>query len=121
MKPKAYYPYLMRLVVVLAISLVFAFLFNEITYRMQKERTDRAPKTIQLVIPEGTAAQVEAGQDPTSIPSEMVFVTGDVLEVVNEDKVPHQLGRIWVPPGSTGRLVMEKADKLAYSCSFQTH
>ena len=44
---------------------------------------------------------------------------GDVLEVENRDNVSHQLGPIWVPPGSTGSLVMERANNFAYSCSFQ--
>jgi hypothetical protein len=120
MKAKVYKAYLLRLGIIGVISIVFALAFNEITYRLQKDHTDRAPHTIQLVIPDGTARLIEAGQNPVSIPEEMVFVTGDVLEVVNMDSAPHQLGPIWVPPGSTGRLVMEKAEKLAYTCSFQT-
>jgi hypothetical protein len=120
MKTQHLKPYLLRLVVVIVISIAFALIFNEISYRTQKDHADRAPHTVRLVIPPGTAVLVEAGQNPASIPSEMSFVTGDVLEVVNEDSAPHQLGPIWVPPGTTGRLVMEKADKLAYSCSFQT-
>lgn len=119
MKAKVYKAYLLRLGIIVVISIVFALAFNEITYRLQKDQADRAPGTIQLVIPEGSAKLVEAGQNPVSIPEEMVFVTGDVLEVVNMDSAPHQLGPIWVPPGTTGRLVMEKAEKLAYTCSFQ--
>lgn len=119
MKARIYKAYLVRLAVILLISTLFALAFNEITYLLQKDRTDRAPGTILLVIPDGTAALVEAGQDPVSIPDEMVFVSGDVLEVLNIDSQPHQLGPIWVPPGSTGRLVMDKVEKLSYSCSFQ--
>ncbi len=119
MKAKVYKAYLLRLGIIGVISIIFALAFNEITYRLQKDQADRAPGTIQLVIPDGAAKLVEAGQNPVSIPEEMVFVTGDVLEVVNMDSAPHQLGPIWVPPGATGRLVMEKAEKLAYTCSFQ--
>jgi hypothetical protein len=113
-------PYWIRLGIVLLISLVGVAIFNEVTYRLQKDDYDRSPKTIQLVIPEGTAARVTQGQDVPSIPSEMIFVIGDKLEVVNQDVVSHQLGPIWVPPGTTGSLVMETAAKLAYSCSFQS-
>lgn len=113
-------PYFIRAGIILVVSLVFALLFNEVTYLLQKDPTDRAPRTIELVIPFGTAERVEAGERTPSIPAEMVFVVGDVLEVKNEDTVSHQLGPIWVPPGSTGRLVMENADRLSYSCSFQT-
>lgn len=119
-KQSRFRPYLVRLLLVSAISLVFVTAFNEISYLIQKDKHDRAPQTIQLIIPAGTSQRVEAGEDVPDIPPEMVFVLGDVLEVKNEDSVPHQIGPIWVPPASTGRLVMEQADKLSYSCSFQT-
>lgn len=112
--------YLVRLGIVLVISALFVGLFNEVSFLLQKDKYDRAPETIQLVIPAGTAKMVEDGKDIVSIPDEMVFVIGDTLEVTNNDNVSHQLGPIWVPPDSTGRLVMEQVDKLAYSCSFQT-
>jgi hypothetical protein len=118
-KPSVVRPYLNRLAIVLGIALAFALAFNEISYFIQKDRNDRAPKTIQLIIPAGTAARVEQGEAVPSIPSEMSFVTGDVLEVVNQDSVPHQLGPVWVPPGTTGKLAMEKAANVAYTCSFQ--
>ena len=113
-------PYINRLIIVTVLSTIFVALFNEGTYLLQKNRYDRAPETIQLLIPEGTAEKVESGESVPSIPAEMVFVIGDVLEVKNEDNVNHQLGPIWVPPGATGKLVMERAENLAYSCSFQT-
>ena len=120
MNKEALRPYLIRLAIIFALSLVIVIVFNEVSYAMQKDQHDRAPKTVQLVIPEGAAKGVEAGQDPVTLPDEMVFVIGDVLEVINEDSVNHQLGPIWVPPGTTGSLVMENIGKLAYSCSFST-
>lgn len=119
-KPSRFKPYLVRLAIVLTISAIIVGLFNEVSFLLQKDKYDRAPETIQIVIPAGTAEKVEAGENVVSIPNEMVFVIGDVLEVQNQDGVNHQLGPIWVPPGATGRLVMEEIDKLAYSCSFQT-
>ena len=112
-------PYLIRLGIVSMISLVIVLIVTEGAYLLQKDKKDRAPQTIQLVIPPGTAQRVAQGEPVPDIPSEMSFVVGDVLEVKNEDSQPHQLGPIWVPPGSTGSLVMEQADNLAYSCSFQ--
>jgi hypothetical protein len=106
--------------IALAISVVFAVAFNEVSYLLQKDQYDRAPKTIELVIPPGTADQVDAGQEVTSIPEEMVFVLGDVLEVVNHDSVSHQLGPVWVPPGAKGTMVMDIAREVSYSCSFST-
>ena len=113
-----YKPYFVRLLLILGLALFFVLTVNEVFFLIQKDSNDRAPQTMQLVIPEGTANLVEQGQAAPSIPEEMVFVVGDVLEVVNEDTVDHQLGPIWVPPGSTGSLQLEDANKYAYSCSF---
>ena len=113
-------PYIIRLLIVLAISIVFVVIFNEVSYLLQKDKYDRAPETVTLTIPDGTYEKVEAGEEVLSIPDQMVFVVGDTLIVKNNDRVSHQLGPIWVPPNSTGSLNMEKVDKLAYSCSFQT-
>ena len=119
-KRKSFRPYINRLVIVFLISVALATLFNEGAYYLQKEKYDRAPQTIELKIPAGTAARVEAGEDVPAIPQEMVFVLGDTLQVTNQDSVSHQLGPVWVPAGGTASLVMKQADKFAYSCSFAT-
>lgn len=119
-KDSKFKPYLKRLLIVAALCVVLVIAFNEITFLLQKDEYDRAPQTVTLVIPPGTAERVESGEDVPSIPDEMVFVLGDVLEIKNEDTVSHQLGPIWVPAGSTGSLVMEQAENYAFSCSFQT-
>ncbi len=120
MNKRALRPYLIRLGVIFALSLLIVIAFNEISYLLLKDQNDRAPETIHLVIPAGAAASVEAGQAPIDLTDEMVFVVGDVLEVVNQDITSHQLGPIWVPAGATSRLVMENVGKFAYSCSFST-
>jgi len=111
-------PYISRLLVTVLVAFILVFLINEGFYYFQKEKTDRAPETVQLVIPEGAAARVALGEPVPSIPEDMVFVVGDVLEVRNEDVTDHQLGPIWVPAGTTGSLVLEDANKYSYSCSF---
>lgn len=111
-------PYVIRFLIVAAASLVFVVAFNEFSYLTQREAYDRAPETVELVIPAGTAERIERGESVPAIPQEMVFVLGDVLEVKNEDDVPHQLGPVWVPPGTTGKLVMEQSEKLSIQCSF---
>lgn len=113
-------PYINRLIIVFIISVVLVTIFNEGAYMLQKEKYDRAPQTVNLTIPAGTAARVEAGEDVPSIPQEMVFVLGDTLQVTNNDEVSHQLGPVWVPAGGVASLVMKQADKFAYSCSFAT-
>lgn len=113
-------PYIIRFIISALISVVVAGLINEGAYLFQKEKYDRPPKTIQLVVPNGTADQLAAGESIKSIPENMVFVAGDVLEVKNEDSVAHQLGPVWVPAGATGRLDLNDPNKYAYSCSFTT-
>lgn len=117
MKPE-YRPYLIRLIVVILISLVAMVVIMEGAYLLQKNETDRAPKTVQIVIPPGASQRVADGEQLDVLPANTVFVIGDVLEVVNQDDTDHQLGPIWVPPGSTGRIVLEEANKFSYSCSF---
>lgn len=111
-------PYLIRLFVVFLISLAVVVAISEGAHFLQNDQNDRAPKTVQLVIPSGTADRIAAGESAPGIPQDMVFVLGDVLEVKNEDKVPHQLGPVWVPPGATGSLVLENANKYSFTCSF---
>ena len=113
-------PYFIRMLVTALISAVAVAAFNEGAYLIQKEKYDRPPKTIQLVIPAGTAVRLAAGESVNSIPEKMVFVMGDVLEVKNEDSVAHQLGPVWVPAGATGQLALNQPNKYAYSCSFST-
>lgn len=120
MKASELRPYLIRLGIVITISLVFALVFNEITYMISKDPNDRAPKTITLVIPAGTAARIESGNELRIFPDEMTFVVGDILEVVNEDSEPHQMGPVFVPPGATGSMVLNQAEKTTVDCSFQS-
>ena len=93
---------------------------SEVAFYFLKENTDREPEQIELVIPAGTADKVAAGEPIPSIPYEMTFVLGDTLIVNNEDTVDHQLGPLWIPPRSKASLVLDAAERYAYSCSFQT-
>ena len=113
-------PYVMRFLVTTLVAVALAALINEGAYLFQKEKYDRPPKTIQLIVPPGTAKRLAAGESIASIPEKMIFVAGDVLEVKNEDSVAHQLGPIWVPAGATGRLELNDPNKYTYSCSFTT-
>lgn len=117
MKPE-YRPYIRRLVLIFLISLAAMLLIVEGAFYIQRDNTDRAPSTIEIVIPEGTAERVAVGDEVVSLPAGMVFVLGDVLEVINQDVVDHQLGPIWVPPGSSGRVKLEEANEYSYTCSF---
>lgn len=116
--PKSFRPYLIRFGVVLLIAVVFVALFNEAMYFLQRDERDRPPKTIELVIPKGTAERIMEGATDVAVPEGMTFVIGDVLLVRNEDVVDHQLGPLWIPAGRSASLRFDTAEKLAYQCSF---
>jgi len=115
---RAFLPYLKRFGVVFLLAAVFVGLFNEAMYFLQRDERDRPPKTIELVIPKGTAEQIAQGAEEVAIPEGMTFVIGDVLLVRNEDVVDHQLGPLWIPAGRSASLRFDTADKMAYQCSF---
>jgi hypothetical protein len=111
---------LVRLALCLAVALALVWVGSEIAYFFLRADTDRPPQEIELVIPPGTAARVEAGEPVPAIPDEMTFVLGDTLVVRNNDLVDHQLGPLWIPPQTRSSLVLDAAQRYAYSCSFKT-
>lgn len=113
-------PYLGRLAVIFILATVVSAAFNELTYNMQKDEYDRAPRTIELIIPAGTAQRIADGVEP-GLPGSLTFVVGDTLQVKNEDSEAHQLGPVFVPPGTTGSISFDQADTLSYDCSFRSN
>jgi len=109
---------LKRILVSLLIGLLLGVTINEFTFYFLKE-TARPPQEIVLTIPAGTAEQVARGEQPPSIPENMVFVVGDTLIVQNEDKVDHKLGPLWIPANTSASLSLDQEESLAFECSFQ--
>ncbi len=107
-----------RLVISLVIGLLFGLALSEFTFLFLGQ-TAREPETVQIIIPEGTAELVSRGEQPPSLPQDMIFVVGDLLVVINNDLVDHQLGPLWIPAGTSGQLILGKPESLAYECSFQ--
>ncbi len=112
--------YLFRFLLILALSIAAVWLISEIGIRLQDENAARAPTTIELVIPEGTAERVAAGEDAPEIPAEMSFVLGDVLVLRNEDTAPHTLGPLYAPAKGSASMTLNQADHFALACSFST-
>lgn len=108
-----------RFVLSILAGIVLAALFNEISFLFLKSEAGRGPQEILLTIPAGTAEQVARGEANPALPENMVFVTGDTLVVKNEDVEAHTLGPLFIPPGTSASLVLDQAQNLAYSCSFQ--
>lgn len=109
---------LLRLAVTFLISMVFGFAVSEITYRLGRSDAERIPAVLTIVVPAGTAEQISQGQPGLELP-EMKFVEGDQIVVVNQDQVSHQLGPMWVPPGASSSLTLDRPSQYNLSCSFQ--
>ena len=107
-----------RILISLLIGLLAGAALSEITFSFLKE-TARPPESIALTISDGTAEQVARGKSPPSIPINMIFVVGDTLIVKNEDAVPHQLGPLWIPAGTSASLVLGATESVSYECSFE--
>jgi hypothetical protein len=100
------------------LGIFLGVLIAEIPFAFLRE-TARAPKQITLRIPKGTAAEVARGEQPPTIPQNMLFVVGDILIVRNEDVVDHKLGPLFIPPNSSAQLSLDQEEQLSYECSFQ--
>jgi hypothetical protein len=108
-----------RVLLGLAIGIVIAVGLNEGSFIFLKSEAGRAPRTIELVIPAGTAERIAQGESNPTIPENMVFVIGDTLLVKNEDASDHHLGPLFVPADSSASLKLDKAENFAFECSFQ--
>lgn len=107
-----------RIVYSLLVGLLLGAVISEVPFLFLQENA-RPPQLVELVIPRGTAEQVARGEQPPSIPENMVFVVGDTLLVRNEDSVDHKLGPLWIPKNSSAQLSLNEQESFAYECSFQ--
>ncbi len=110
---------LMRLLISFGIALIFGTIISEGTFRMMAGDEGRDPQVYEIIVPSGTAERVEQGLPIPSIPESMVFYEGDEIVVVNQDVTSHQLGPIWVPPGTSGKLSLDKPIHYDLACTFQ--
>jgi len=111
----------LRVAVGLAIGVLFGWLLSDGAYMLlgNKRSVQREPERVEIVIPYGTAEQVEKGLYNPTIPNDMVLAQGDILVVKNEDVIDHQLGPLWIPAKTSGVLALDTASKYVYACSFQ--
>ena len=107
-----------RILVSLLIGIALGLVISEISFIFLQE-TARPPQEIVLTIPAGTAEKVARGEQPPSIPQDMVFVVGDTLVVKNDDHVDHKLGELWIPANSSAQLALNEEQNMAFECSFQ--
>ena len=109
---------LRRIGISMLLGMLIGIAVSEISYLLLRE-VNRPPGRIELIIPEGTADKVASGETPPTIPEEMDFVLGDTLVVINEDITDHELGPLWIPPGTTASLQLDQAEEYAFVCTFQ--
>ncbi len=107
-----------RIVVSMLIGIAIGVAISEFSFIFLQE-TARPPQEVILTIPRGTAEKVARGEQPPSIPQDMVFVVGDTLVVKNEDDVDHKLGQLWIPASSSAQLALNEEQNMAFECSFQ--
>ncbi len=107
-----------RIVISMILGIVLGGLISEISFHFLQETT-RPPQDVVLTIPAGTAAEVARGEQPPSIPTDMLFVAGDTLVVKNNDVVDHKLGPLWIPAHSSASLPLGQAESVSFDCSFQ--
>jgi hypothetical protein len=108
-----------RIVISMLLGIILAAITTEVSYQVLK-RENREPMRVELVIPAGTAASIEKGEAPPGIPEDMTFVVGDTFVVSNQDEVDHQLGPLWIPPGTSASINLDTEENYSYECSFQT-
>ena len=108
-----------RIIISMLLGIILAAITTEVSYQVLK-RENRKPTRVELVIPAGTAASIEKGEAPPGIPEDMTFVVGDTFVVSNQDEVDHQLGPLWIPPGTSASINLDTEENYSYECSFQT-
>ena len=99
-------------------GLLVGVMVSEVPFLFLQE-TARPPREIVLTIPAGTSEQIARGEQPPTIPENMMFVVGDRLVVKNEDSADHKLGPLWIPANASAQLALDQEESLAYECSFQ--
>jgi hypothetical protein len=108
-----------RIFISMMLGIILAAVTTEVSYQVLK-RENREPQRVELVIPAGTSASIANGETPPGIPSDMTFVVGDTFVVVNRDDVDHQLGPLWIPPGTSASLTLDTEENYVLDCSFQS-
>ena len=108
-----------RVLISMFVGIVLGAVISEMSFHFLNDGQTRPPKTVELVIPKGTAMRVARGQQDASLPNSMNFVVGDTLVVRNYDVAVHQLGPLLVPPGTSATMNLGNATGYHLLCSFE--
>ena len=78
-------------------------------------------RVVSLVIPDGTAARLVAGEDVGDVlPSRLMLRVGDTLELVNQDSVFHIYGPVSARAGETVRWLLPQVGEFTGLCTSNT-
>jgi hypothetical protein len=87
-----------RLLVLLVVAAVCAALIGACG------ADDRAPQTIEIVVPAGTQERLDRGETVEIMPARLELRVGDTLVIRNEDAVAQSVGPYSVPAHGETRL-----------------
>jgi plastocyanin len=74
-------------------------------------------ETIEVDVPPGTNARIEAGEQIALLPRELVVEVGDSLVVRNRDVAVHEVGPYIVGPGDTIRQTFTDVGEIEGLCT----
>lgn len=83
--------------------------------RAAKSET-RKGKTVELVVPDGTAARMKLGESVVVMPARLELRVGDTLLIRNEDSVDQSVGPYYVKAGGKISLTYGKAGRFEGYC-----
>ena len=96
------------LAIIVPVVLVLAYVVgsnsggDEPSSAIVAERADDATEfEYDYVIPLGTAARIDAGEEIEIVPAELTVEVGDAIRIVNEDAEDHIVGVFFVAAGET--------------------
>ena len=98
-------------------GVVFFAAISAIWWGLLEPQSGGGDLDTEIVIPEGTAQRIEAGEPAPFIPNVLSLPPGGKLTVINEDTVVHRLGGSTIAPGEVV-VVQAEGDEGEFVCSF---
>ncbi len=78
--------------------------------------SDSVPRTVEIVVPAGTAERIAAGEEVEVMPSLLEMQVGDTLVVRNEDSEQQAVGPYVVDAGEEMRLTYGTPGRFEGTC-----
>lgn len=96
----------------LALGIALAAAVNAAWWLVLANPLDPAPTVDEVVIPEGTAAAIQAGTPFLFAPGRLALPPGGRMRVINRDSVAHTVGATSIPPGATADVEASESGEL---------